>query len=205
VFDTTGARIAVVGSERVRVWDLSTGQETAAPESPFWVDPDPRAESPVIANLLASKHAADACAQRGRVTTLASADGRFVAIDHGKQMVSLWTAAGAQLVSFSTVGPVTTMAFNDRGTLLATGDARGAVMLCQTDGMSLGQFKHDEPISHLAFSPDGSFLAVASLDSMLRIWIASRTVLATMVGQRVSGPLTDEEWARYLGDEPRGE
>jgi WD40 repeat protein len=78
-------------------------------------------------------------------------------------------------------------------------------MLWQTDGRSLGQVQHDEPIAHLAFSPDGQFLAVASMDSMLRVWIASPDLLARLVGQSVGGALSDEQWTRYLGDEPRPE
>ena len=119
-------------------------------------------------------------------------------------MVSLWnTPTAAEIVAFSTVAPVAQMAFSSSGALFATGDARGGVMLWQTNGTPLGQVKHDEPIARLAFSPDGNFLAVASMDSMLRVWIASPSSLATSVSENVSGPLSDEEWARYLGDEPR--
>jgi WD40 repeat protein len=205
-FDSEGTRIAVVGAERVRVWDLATGAEATPPESPFWVEHDLASEPSEVATLLAAKAAADACAQRGRAATLVSPDRRFVAIDHGHQMVSLWRVSdAAEIVSFSTVAPVGQMAFSTDGTLFATGDGRGGVMLWHTDGRSLGQVQHDEPIAHLAFSPDGQFLAVASMDSALRVWIASPALLARLVGQRVGGPLSDEQWTRYLGDEPRGE
>jgi len=205
VFDSKGTRVAVVGADRVRVWELATGAETAPPESPFWVEQESGDEE-AVANLLASKAAADACAQRGRVGTRVSPDGRFVAVDHGQQLVSLWrTSDAAEVVSFSTVAAVAQMAFSPDGMLLATGDTRGGVMLWQTDGRSLGQVQHDEPIAHLAFSPDGQFLAVASMDSMLRVWIASPDLLARLVGQSVGGALSDEQWTRYLGDEPRAE
>ena len=205
-FDSQGRYVAVVGSQSVRVWDLATGQEAAPPESPFWIEHDVSEELPAVANFLAAPSVAKARAQRGYVRTLVSPNGRFIAIDHSKQVVSLWNApAAAEIVVFSTVAALTCMTFNADGTLFATGDARGGVMLWQTDGTSLGHLKHDEPIAQLAFSPDGDFLAIASMDSMLRVWIASPSLLAAKVGEKVSGSLTDEEWARYLGDEPRGE
>jgi WD40 repeat protein len=205
-FDSQGRYVAVVGSQSVRVWDLATGQEAAPPESPFWIEHDVSEELPAVANFLAAPSVAKARAQRGYVRTLVSSNGRFIAIDHGKQVVSLWNApAAAEIVVFSTVAALTCKTFNADGTLFATGDARGGVMLWQTDGTSLGHMKHDEPIAQLAFSPDGDFLAIASMDSMLRVWIVSPSLLAAKVGEKVSGSLTDEEWARYLGDEPRGE
>lgn len=205
-FDPQGKHVAVVGSRSVRVWDVATGQEATPPESPFWTEHDTSEEPAVVANFLAAPSVAKACAQRGHLKTLASPNGRFIAIDHGKQMISLWEkAAAAEIVVFSTAAALTCKTFNADGTLFATGDARGGVMLWQTDGTSLGHLKHDEPIAQLAFSPDGNFLAVASMDLALRVWMASPGLLVTKVSEKVSGSLSDEEWTRYLGDEPRGE
>ena len=122
--------------------------------------------------------------------TQASYDGRFVAIDHGNQFVSIWDASsGREVAAFSTVAAVARMVFSGDGTLFATGDARGGVMLWHTSGTCLGQVQHDEPISHLAFSPDSNYLAVASRDSALRVWIVAPSKLAESVSAKVSGPL----------------
>jgi WD40 repeat protein len=203
-FDADGHHVAAVGKERVRVWNLATGEELQAPPAPFWLDDEQTNAQQAIAALLDTPSVAAAGSQRGRVGTEISRDRRFAAIDHGKQLVSLWNApAATEIVKFSTVAAVACMAFSGDGALFATGDARGGVMFWQTDGTFLGQVQHDEPISHLAFSPDGTFLAVASLDSALRVWIAAPSVLAENIRAKASGPLTDEEWTRYLGDEPR--
>ena len=203
-FDASGQHVAVVAGEAVRVWELTTGQEVPTPQNVFWGATSGAGEAGVADTLLASPRATDACNQRGHVATLASPDGHVVAIDHGKQLVSLWKTENAtEIVSFSTTAPVAHMAFSADGTLFAAGDNRGAVMLWRADGTVLGQVKHDEPISQLAFNPTGDFLAVASVDTALRVWVASPTALARAVSARVSGGLSDEEWARYLADEPR--
>ncbi len=65
-------------------------------------------------------------------------DGKFVAIDHGKQLVSVWnTSAATEIVAFSMLADVVKMAFSPGGELFASGDARGGVMVWQTDGIYL--------------------------------------------------------------------
>jgi len=203
-FDADGSHVAAIGKKEVRVWDLRTGNEAPAPELPFWGSDDQADGASARLPLLDTPAAADVCAKRGFVRTEGSSDGRFVAIDHGKQLVSIWDAATeAEVVMFSTAAAVSLMVFSANGALFATGDARGGIMVWQTDGNFLQQMQHDEPISHLIFSRDGSYLAAASGDQTVRVWIAAPALLAERVKAKVSGPLTDDEWARYLGDEPR--
>jgi WD40 repeat protein len=118
--------------------------------------------------------------------------------------VSLWDAAkAAEIVQYSNTADVMQMAFSPGGDLFASGDERGGILVWQTAGECIARLQHDEPISHLVFSPDGTRLAVASLDAAVRVWIVAPDALARAVQGRVSGPLTPEEWTRYLGDEPR--
>lgn len=204
-FDLDGQHVAAVGNDAVRVWHLATGEETPAPEIAFWVDRDAADRDRATAALLATPVIADACAKSGKDGALLGTDGRSLAIHHGNQLLSLWSASAPPILvaRFSTAGELTQWAFSRDGQLFASGDMRGVVMLWQTDGTALGQVQHDEPISYLAFSPDGRYLAVASVDSALRIWIVSPRLLAESVTAKASGPLTQEEWSRYLGDEPR--
>jgi len=101
-------------------------------------------------------------------------------------------------VAFSMLADVVKMAFSPGGELFASGDARGGAMVWQTDGIYLATLRHDEPISHLSFSPDAGYLAVASLDSAVRLWPVAPGLLVESVRAIVSGPLSAEEWTRYL-------
>jgi WD40 repeat protein len=204
VFDSEGTRVAAVGLQGVRVWDLESGnEEEPSPSSPAWAKKVPENDQLVTSALLTNPRVADACRQHGRViSTLASRDRRFVAIDHGR-LVSLWDAsAGSEIVAFSTAADKAGMVFSPGGELFAAGDAPGGVRVYQTDGNHLANLQHEEPISHLAFSPDASCLAIASRDSAVRVWIVSPALLAESVKAKVTGPLSADEWTRYLGDEP---
>ena len=201
-FDPAVTRVAAVGRNGVRVWNLAGGQEEPAPPDAAWVTAIPKQELPAEPALLASPRVAEACRQRGYIGAIASRDGKFAAINHGRQ-VSLWeTSTAAEIVKFATAAGVARMAFSRGGELFAVGDARGGVMVWQSDGTHLANLRHEEPVSHLSFSPDGGLLAVASLDSAVRVWIVSPELLAENVRGKVSGPLSGEDWARYLGDEP---
>ena len=58
-------------------------------------------------------------------------------------------------------GSVHAVAFNPAGTLVATGTDGGAVGLWRTDGTHLHTFNETGPISAVAFSPNGNFVAAA--------------------------------------------
>lgn len=201
-FDADSSRIAAIGEKTVQVWSVETGEEAPLPSTPFW--PLGKEDDARTAAALELPEIEKECRQRGCVKAITGGDGKMLAIDHGQQLVTIWNArSGTRIAAFSTVAAVDCMVFSLDGALFAAGDVRGGVMLCQSDGTLIGQMQHDEPISHLAFSPDRKFLAVASRDSVLRLWIASPAVLAEAVRAKVSAPLSDEEWSRYLGDEPR--
>jgi WD40 repeat protein len=65
----------------------------------------------------------------------------------------------------------------------------------------VAQFRHNEPINALAFSPDSAWLAVASLDHALRLWMVAPELLIDQACSRLTADLTQEDWKLYLGDE----
>jgi WD40 repeat protein len=137
-FDADSSLVAAIGEKAVYVWSIATGEEVPESSTPFW--PTPEATDEQATAALEIPAIADACRQRGRVKAVASGDGKIIAIDHGRQLVSLWNVPhGTEIVAFSTVAAVQCMAFSADGTLFSTGDARSGVMLWRSDGTPLGR------------------------------------------------------------------
>ena len=103
-------------------------------------------------------------------------------------------------IDFSTPGEPCAVQFHTPNELVAVGDERGNVVVCRARGVVVARFKHAEPISRLLFSPDGRFLAVASVDAALRLWPVSLDAVKSQIPMPLA--LTREEWSAYLGDEP---
>jgi WD40 repeat protein len=72
---------------------------------------------------------------------------------------------------------------------------------------------HEGPVSVLAFSPDGHWLATGSLDQTVRLWNVTHPLakledkqdineLIELACQIVGRNLTQEEWQQFLGDQP---
>jgi WD40 repeat protein len=55
----------------------------------------------------------------------------------------------------------------------------------------------------VAFSPDGFRMATGSDDGSARVWIVETTQLIEQALERLTRNLTDREWRRYFGAEPR--
>jgi WD40 repeat protein len=90
--------------------------------------------------------------------------------------VQLWTLSGQRVQRFDDhQAAVYQVAFSPDGTLLASADGAGAVVVRAVAGKRAGTDRralagHTEAVQHLAFSPDGTHLASASRDGGVRLW-----------------------------------
>jgi WD40 repeat protein len=164
-----------------------------------------RAEAPVPSDvpsdMLKRPAIAEANQRRGLKTATVSPDGAWLCLFHERQLVSIWDAAHTKpRIDFSMPGAPCAVQFHTPNDLVAVGDERGNVVVCRARGGVVARFKHAEPISRLLFSPDGRFLAVASVDAALRLWPVSLDAVKSQIHMPLA--LTREEWSAYLGDEP---
>ena len=122
------------------------------------------------------------------------------------QTIRLWDAETGQQRGEPLAGHTTailSVAFSPDGRMFAsagreirlwdteTGQSRGAPL----DGHVGGAIS-------LAFSPDGQTLASAHHDGVIRLWDIVTEEISVTACRRVNRNLTQEEWRKYLGDEP---
>lgn len=134
----------------------------------------------------------------GAVRDLAfGSDGRIVTADAAKR-VSVWSAAGAD-PTLTISEDATALAFNDAGTLFATGGGDGAIRVWNSESgkllLTLGGNRR--PITGLSFSRD-DILASSSQDGSVRVYVTSLSALRSLARQRITNPLTSDDCRRFL-------
>src|SRR6266496_3248733 len=88
-------------------------------------------------------------------------------------------------------------------TLVATASKDHTARVWETSsGKQIARFTHDESVSAIAFSPDGKYLATASMDGIARLWLWRSEDLLIEAQARLTRNLTPAEWQQYLGEEP---
>ncbi|MGE3808166.1 MAG: WD40 repeat domain-containing protein, partial [Gemmataceae bacterium] len=110
--------------------------------------------------------------QGDAVTALAfSPDSQTLASAGADHQIRLWEAAtGKQMASFAQDWP-TCLAFAPDGKSVCVATAIGTLRQFDLDGKELRKFAgHPARIVALAFSSDGTLLATASADQMLKVW-----------------------------------
>src|SRR5690606_11954890 len=66
-------------------------------------------------------------------------------------------------------------------------------------GNELARMTHGQPVSSVAFSPDGNYVASGSSDGTARGWVWHSEDLRLDACSRVTRNLTRDEWKQYIG------
>ncbi len=109
----------------------------------------------------------------GRHYTAVSRDGRWIASGGYDRTAKLWHAATGKLLAtlHEHRGPVSVVAFDPSGQLLATASGDGTVRIYNTRGAMLAAYEgHTADILDLAWSPDGQWLASGAADGLVAVW-----------------------------------
>ncbi|MBD1843590.1 AAA-like domain-containing protein [Cyanobacteria bacterium FACHB-63] len=110
-------------------------------------------------------------------------DGRSIASSSLDGTVKLWeTDTGKFLTSFvGHDGEVRAIAFSD--SIVATGGLDRTIKLWRLDGTLIKTLTgHQDQVSSLAFSPDGTLIASASLDKTIKLWKHTGELITTLSG-----------------------
>jgi WD40 repeat protein len=100
-----------------------------------------------------------------------SSDGKLIATGYRKTGVRLWNASdGAVVQSFPFAGPAQALALAPDGKTLAVGGMDTIALFETATAKPLRQLEKGQPVACLVFSPDGSLLASAMVDSTIRLW-----------------------------------
>jgi WD40 repeat protein/energy-coupling factor transporter ATP-binding protein EcfA2 len=176
-----GARVAGGAPDgTVFVWDTSTGQLVGSPLKGHTVD----------------------------VTALAfSPDGSILASGSRDTNIVLWNPATGQAIGQPLRGhsnSVFTLAFSSDGRVLASGSADATVRLWDVaSGAPIGTLDNGAWVTSVVFKPDDpSVLVSAGLDGAVWQWDVSLATWQQRACVIAGRDLTEQEWHRYVGDEP---
>lgn len=118
-----------------------------------------------------------------------SADSHLLATGDDNGVISLYSGDGRPRANLRDNGPVASLAFAPDGQTLAAISDRHVRLINTADPHAAPKIVHQQEgrggawsVSNLAWSPDGTRLAVATRDGVLRTWRADGTPLAILEG-----------------------
>ena len=202
-----GAKIASESSDKVRLWDVETGNylDTLPKYTNLrnprlavaWQDGSP----PQLRETAAGRVIAELEEHTGKVTAVAySADGAILALGSNNGTVRLWEVETGRLRAILSggMGTVTDVKFSPYGATAVTlstaqGQTGGTVIKLWNVESGLTVATPDERVfsaDNIAFSPSGKILALPSRDNTISLWNTDRGLkIAALVGH------TDEVYA----------
>lgn len=183
----TGASFVMSASQRLLLYDLTTGAQ-------IWAIDTPPTSGGALSGMPSSS------------LPVFSPDGRFVAMGVDTE-ARVWDAAnGTRLRVFthkSTMSGVNQVAFTPNSAVLASVALDSVILWDVARGKAIRTLKLDDPerlFRHLAFGPDGALLAAATgrnasvPESQVLLWeVATGQVVATLAGY--SGAVTSVAFA----------
>jgi hypothetical protein len=158
-----------------------------APEAPLQL-PSPGAASEIDSDF-SEPEAKERLTLRHEASVSAiafSADGRVIATGSKDNTAKVWDAiTGAERISLKHTGPVTEVIFNRSATRLATKCDDGSARVWDlTSKLVIARFRNAQGASVIAFSPDGSQLAIGGSDGVVFRDVRSDLVRRRAHGQR---------------------
>jgi WD40 repeat protein/serine/threonine protein kinase len=163
-FAPDGQQLVTVGDDCVGIiWDTKTGDQLATLSGPISNSPRYSGDGPTGHN-------------RPLTAVAISADGRSIATggDH-EAHVNLWDANTGALFQSLDLGPTACVAFSFCDCRIAIGGLDGCIRVCQLDErgswtVSNTVRAHTHHVRDIAWSSDGTHLATASADQLVKVW-----------------------------------
>ncbi|MEU0518902.1 caspase family protein [Streptosporangium sp. NPDC006007] len=222
VFSPDGKQLVTAGADKTaRLWDASTGKPlrtlTGHTDGVFAVAFSPDGKQLATAGYDGTARLWDASTGKPLRTltghegdvfeVVFSPDGKQLATAGADKTARLWDASTGKLLRTLTghTGFVSEVVFSPDGKELATAGYDGTARLWDAStGKPLHTLTgHTDDVSEVAFSPDGKQLATAGADNTARLWDTSLPVDPfSDVCALIGSPMSKENWAQYLPNEP---
>jgi WD40 repeat protein len=214
-----GQRIATVGDEVIRLWEVETSepiltspitgsgfQVAFSPDSKLLAMSTGNTGTVSLRDGRSGKLITNLQGHSGRVNSLAFIpDSTYLATASDDNKVKLWDVTTHTLIATFTghKGPVNTIDFDSTGTYLATGSNDNTVCVWNLDSQRLLStfVGHTGDVRSVHFSPDGHFVVSAGEDDTVRVWRVVVSDIETKMAiavRRAARSFTFDECHKYF-------